>query len=131
MPNLKHHSVTTQTNRQPTAIHLDHEELQTIRPPKGTFRYLGGNLGFACPISIDVVSDEGELFAMGLGELLLHLDSFTGKHNTRDNILAGCFSAYEYMMTPDERSMFEEFVRAQIGDIGHIDAARKLVLGKH
>lgn len=113
------------------ATHLHPEELQTIRPPKGKLRYLGGNLGFACPISIDAVNDEGELFAMGLGELLPNLDSFTGKSNTRDGILASCFSAYEYMMTPDERSMFEEFVRAQISDIGHLDAARKLVLGKH
>lgn len=112
------------------AIYLAPEKLQAIRPPKGNLRYLGGNLGFDCPISIDVVNDEGEQFAMGLSDLLLNLDSFTGKHNTRENILASCFSAYEYMMTPDERSIFEEFVKAQISDIGHLDAARRLVLGK-
>ena len=70
---------------------------------------------------------------MGLAGILSRLDDFEGtrgKMTMADNLLSCCFSAYEYgQMTGDERHIFESYVRDKIGTIGHLEAARRLVLG--
>ena len=105
---------------------------QFVWPTKGRLKWLGGNLALDFPISEEVMNDSGDVFFLGLDQLLQRLDEFEGyrgKMPIKDNLIARCFSAYEYgMMTADERELFEEFVRDEIATIGHIEAARRLIL---
>lgn len=113
------------------ALSLDQQEKN--RASAGHLRWLGGNIGFDCPISIDVIDESGDVFGMGLAAMLAHLGEFEGRRGNmeaREYLLAGCFSAYEYgQMTGEERSTFEAFVREKIRTIGNHEAARRLVLG--
>jgi hypothetical protein len=118
----------------PSAIYLSPLQREARKAGKGRLRWLGGNIGFDAPISIDVIDEHGSVFALGLGGLLSRLDDFEGYRGNMtasDNLVACCFIAYESgQMTASEKDAFEVFVREKISTIGHFEAARRLVLGK-
>lgn len=112
---------------------LSPEQRDKNKASAGRLRWLGGNIGFDCPISIDVIDDSGDVFGMGLAATLAHLEDFEGRRgnmSASDNLVACSFIAYEHgLMTAEERCLFEAFVHDKISTIGHLEAARRVVLG--
>jgi hypothetical protein len=125
-------SITTITT--PSAIYLSPLQRETHKASKDRLRWLGGNIGFDTPISIDVIDEHGAIFGLDLGGLLSRLDDFEGylsNMSASDNLAACCFIAHESgQMTSSEKEAFEAFVREKISTIGHFEAAKRLVLGK-
>lgn len=111
---------------------LSPEQRANNKASAGRLRWIGGNIGLDCPISIDVIDGSGEVFGMGLAAMLTCLADFEGRRGnmaTSDYLLAGCFSAYEYgQMTNEERITFEAFVRDKISTMGNLEAARRIVM---
>lgn len=118
----------------PSAIYLSPQQREARKASNGRLRWLGGNIGFDTPISIDVIDEHGSTFGLDLGGLLSRLDDFEGYRggvSASDNLVACCFIAYESdQMTFSEKEAFEAFVREKISTIGHFEAAKRLVLGK-
>jgi len=101
-------------------------------PGKGRLKWIGGNISLDFPIMETVLDDCGNVLEMSLEQLLQRLDDFEGYRGNvpiKDNLLSNCFSAYEYrLMTDDERQLFEQFVRDEISKLGHLEAARRLII---
>lgn len=118
----------------PSATYLSPLQREARKASKDRLRWLGGNIGFDTPISIDVIDEHGSIFCLDLGGLISRLDDFEGYRNnmsTPDNLVACCFTAYESgQMTSSEKKAFEAFVREKISTIGRFEAAKRLVLGK-
>lgn len=102
--------------------------------PPHKLRMLGTNLGFAAPIQIDAIDDNGQLLAIPLAAILARLDDFTddrGRHQTvKERIIECLFIAYQYdyTMTEYERSIFETWVRDRVRGVESIEAAKAVLL---
>ncbi len=118
----------------PAAIYLSPLQREASKAGNGRLRWLGGNIGFDTPISIDVIDEHGSTFGLDLGGLLSRLDDFEGYRggvSASDNLVACCCIAYESgQMTFSEKEAFEAFVREKISTLGRFEAAKRLVLGK-
>lgn len=103
-----------------------------VLPSKGRLKWLGGNLGLDTPVIEDVIDEDGDLLPFSLADVLNRLDEFegySGKTHIRTALIERAFEAYEYgLLSSTERDAFEGFIRARIGTMTSIKAARKLAL---
>ncbi len=126
---------STRSIRAPKgAIHPAHPYASRFEwPNKGKLRWLGGNLAIDFPVVEEVMDDRGNVFFLDLDQVLQHLDDFDGRRGNmsiKENLIANCFTAYEYrLLTPDERETFERYVREKISTLTQFEAARKIMLG--
>ena len=95
---------------------------------------LGHNIGLNTgPFEIGITTEDGQHLSFDLANLLKNIDRLRGNFRSGDvkNSLLSClFSAHkEGYITPDDRHVFEHYVRDQISSMEHHEAARRLVVG--
>ena len=115
--------------------HIPHPYTSQFKwPSRGKLKWLGGNLSLVCPVEEEVMDDCGNVFFMGLDQVLSHIDDFEGYRrdtSIKSNIIDRCFCAYKYnQLTALEKQIFEKFVIENIGSIDSVEAAKTLMLSK-